>query len=275
MNQPHQVPVPATGLSQPADPLDPAEALLATVGLTAVLTGNMPLVGVMLQRKSMAITSKLKKQAKDLVAHELPKKLDMPRHIPYKTGLRLFSQPLSEQLIENIIGRFPHTLHDQAIQFISLVSQVHHRLSQLFPTQDYQTALGPIKIEPPSDQTWKFYSQYWISDDPLITFQLMQSGALLPDQVAALQNAYSTLYENMKSSLLDALVQDKGTSDMLKISPSLNRAVTTFLGNKVVPYGSNKHLVTPDMVNPQANQPVTNSTPNSSLESPGQKAASP
>lgn len=275
MTQPHAVPVPATGLSQSADPLDPAEALLATVGLTKVLTGNMPLVGVMLQRQSMTIASRLKKQAKQLVAGELPKKLDMPRHIPYKTGLRLFSQPLPEQLIENIVGKFPHALHDQALQFIALVSQVHHRLSQLFPTQDYQTALGPVKIEPPSDQTWKFYSQYWISDDPQITFQLMQSGALLPNQVAALQNAYSSLYENMKSALLDALVQEKGPSDMLKISPGLNRAVTTFLGNKVVPYGSNKHLVTPDMVNPQQTGPVTSSTPNSSLESPGQKAASP
>ncbi len=264
---------PATSLNQQPDPLDPTEALLATVGVTAVLTGEMPLVGVMLQRRAMDVPRRIQVLAKDMVADKLPRKLTMPRHINYDKFLAMLSGPLPEQLIENITSKFPPALHDQAVQFVALVARVHDQLSKQFPTQDYQTALGPVKIEPPSDKTWKFYNQYWLIDKPLEVFQLMQTGALLPAQVGAIQGYYPSLYENMKSATFDALVASKGGKDMLEISPRLNRSVTTFLGDKMVPYGSNKHLVTPEMLNPV--QPVTQSKPNSSLESPGQRAATP
>jgi hypothetical protein len=265
--------VPATELAQQPDPLDPAEALLATVGLTTVLLGEMPLVGVMLQRRALAIPARIKKLAKDMVADELPKKLTMPRHIGYDKFLKLLSGPLPEQLIENITLKFPANVHDQAVQFVALVSRIHDQLAKSFPTQDYQTALGPVKIEPTSDRTWKFYSAYWTAADPLVAFQLMQQGALLPSQVGSIQGYYPTVYENMKSAVFDSLVAEKGGADMLQISPRLDRSVTTFLGNKMVPFGSNKHLVTPDMVNPP--QPVTQSSPSSGLVSPAQKAAGP
>lgn len=265
--------LPATSLNQEPDPLDPAEALLATTGLTPVLIGDMPLVGVMLQRRALAIPDRIQRLAKDMVADKLPKKITMPRHIDYDTMLALLSGPLPEQLIENITLKFPAAVHDQAVAFVSLVSRVHDQLAKSFPTQDYQTALGPVKIEPPSDRTWKFYSMYWVIDQPLVVFQLMQQGALLPAQVGALQGYYPSLYENMKSAVLEALVSAKGGQDMLELSPRLNRSVTTFLGQKMVPFGSNKHLVTPDMVNPPT--PVTQSKPNSGLVSPAQKAAAP
>ena len=265
---------PATALSQEPDPLDPAEALLATTGLTVVLRGDMPLVGVMLQRRALDIPRRIKQLAKQMVADELSRAITMPRHISYQDMDKLLSGPLPEQLIENTTARFPANVHDQAVSFMALVARIHDQLAESFPTQEYQTALGPVKIEPPSDQTWAFYSKYWIIDQPLIVFQLMQAGALLPDQVGAIQGYYPTLYENMKSAVLDALVQSKGGKDMLQISPRLNRSVTTFLGQKMVPFGSNKHLVTPDMVNPPPS-PVTQSSPNQTLLSPGQRAAAP
>ena len=120
---------PATNLAQETDPLDPAEALLATTGITKVLTGNMPLVGVMLQRLSLAIPGKIQKLAKDMVADKLPRKITMPRHLDYDKLLGLLTAPIQEQQIENITGRFPSNVHDQAVNFIALVVPVHQQLS--------------------------------------------------------------------------------------------------------------------------------------------------
>lgn len=266
------MPIAATNLAQEPDPLDPAEALLATVGITRVLTGDMPLVGVMLQRQALTIPSRIQKLAKQMVNDELPKAITMPRHLDYERLRGLLEGPIKEQTIENIILKFPANVHDQAVNFVALVSRIHQQLAQNFPTQEYQTVLGPVPIEPPSDKVWKFYSQYWLCQDPLVCFQLMQQGAILPDQVGAIQGYFPTLYEQAKSAAFNALVDAKGGKDMLQVPPRLDRGISTFLGKKVVPFGSNKHLVTPDMVNPP--QPVTQSKPNPAMESPAQRAAS-
>src|SRR5690348_6448510 len=126
--------------AQEPDPLDVGEAALATIGLTPVLTGNMPFVGVMLQRRILDIPKRIQQLAKQLVADELPRKLDMPRPFPYQKMLDMFLKPIPESTIENIQHKFPDSVSDMSIHFVSFLSQVYQHLAQLLPVQEYQTA---------------------------------------------------------------------------------------------------------------------------------------
>jgi hypothetical protein len=258
---------------QAPDPLNVAEATLALVGLTPVLTGNMPYIGVMKQREILAMPKRIQGLCDDMVNDRLPRKLKMPRDFSYLKLLDVFTGPMSEQAIGQIHGKYQPGLGDQAVEFISLVANCHKHLADMVPISTYDTVLGPVPIQPPGDKLWSFWNRYWVVNDPLIVMTLAQAGALNPEQVATLSEFYPSLYEHIKTGLVQALTKRKlSQASFLSLPPRIDRGMTTLLQRRLVPFGSNKHLVQPDPLQ-QPPGPVTQSTPSQSLLSPGQKAA--
>lgn len=242
---------------QSPDPLDASEALICTVGLTRILQGDMPKIGIMLQREVLDLPRRINRLAQDMVGDALPCNLKMPRDFQYQTLLDIFSNPIPEQQIENILVKFPPDQLDQAQAFAAKLATIHKQLADIIPVMQYQTCLGPINIKPTGDKLFRFWNQYWILSDPTIAFTLAQSGALLPEQVNMLVEFYPSLYEHFKTATLQALVKHKlKNAKFLNLPPRTDRGVNTMLQNKIVPFGSNQRVAVPDqgLPNPTSNQ---------------------
>jgi hypothetical protein len=229
----------------------------------------------MLQRETLDLTKRLAKLATDMVNDQLPRTLKMPRDFNYTKLVDLFSNPIPEQEIENTLSKFPHDQSDLANSFMATLARVHKQLSDLVPVMQYQTCLGPINIQPTGDKLFAFWNQYWVLSDPSIVFTLAQSAALLPEQVKVLAEFYPSLYEQIKSATLAALVKHKmkpGNSKFLNLPPRIDRGISTLLQQKTVPFGSNARQALDDRSQVGSN-PTGNAPPQRSLESQAQKAA--
>lgn len=260
---------------QEADPLNVSEATVAVIGLTPVLKGEMPFIGVMKQREILDLPRWIQSLAQDMVNDRLPRKLKLPRDWKYMQLLERFTNPLSEQEITTILARFAPNLSDQAIAFVHFISEIHKYLADMLPVQVYDTVLGPEPIEPTGDKLYEFWNRYLIVNDPLIVFTLAQSGALLPEQVATLVEFYPSLYEQIKSALVEALTKRKLVErKFLNLPPRTDMGCTVLLQKRLVEFNSNLHVVTPDPIQAQAGA-VTSSSPSKTLESPAQKASQP
>lgn len=255
---------------QAPDPLDVTEATLATIGLTRILDGDMPLVGVMLQRHILAMPRRISSACDDLVNDRLPRALKMPRPFGYDEMLETFTQPIPEQAIEKILSKFPPNVSEQAMTFVQFLARTYKHVADMLPVQQYETLLGKETIEPTGDKLWMFWNRYWVINDPMTALTLAQSGALLPEQVAALQEFYPSLYEHMKTGILTALAKRRlHDSSFLNLVPRAQRGVQTFLQQRVVDFQSNLHKVQPDKLK----QTMAQGSPSKALETPGQKAA--
>jgi hypothetical protein len=255
------------------DPIEVGEATLATIGLTKVLTGGMPRVGVGVQKEILGLGKRIDDLATDFVYDRLPRNLSMPRPFTYRKLLDTFLAPVPQSVVTDIMRKFPPDATDIALSFQSTLTNVFAHLKDIVPVANYDTYLGPKKIQPTSDKTYEFFLQYWLLDDPLAIFRLMQCGALQPDQVTTFKEFYPSVYEHMKGSILSALVaRNLREPSFMNLPPRADRGLATFKMQRVVPYGVNVHDLAPQQapVAPaQTNMPKLNV----GLQTPGQKAA--
>lgn len=251
--------------------IEPGQATLAVTHLTPVLKGDMPYIGVERQREVMRLSDTIAGLAKDVVYDRLPKKVTMPRPFTYRQALKMFTQPVPEAVIAQIMSQFPPGTEDVALSFKATLAATYKRLASELPVSEYQTYLGPRNIQPTSDKVWQWFSRYWVIDDPLVVFPLMQGGCILSSQVAAVRDYFPAIYEEAKSAILAALTSRSiAEAKFLNLPPRSDRGVAIFLGKKLVPYGSNIKVAKPEESAPAPAQGGKNPE---ALATQGQKAA--
>jgi len=260
---------------QEQDPLNPVEATLAVVGLTHVLMGDMPFIGVMKQREIMAMPKRIANVCDELVNDKLPRKLKMPPPFSYDKMLETFTQPIPDAAIERILGKFPPNVHDQGMAFVQYLAGVYRHVADMLPVQEYQTLLGTERIDPTEDKLWQFWNRYWVINDPTVCLILANAGALLPEQYAVMCEFYPTLCEHIKSGLLQALMKRKlREPKFLNLLPRQQLGVDVLLQQKTVPFQSNQHNVAPDQLKQAAAMSKVSPKSNQQLQTQGQKAQS-
>src|SRR5690348_14659229 len=101
------------------DTIEVGEATLAVVGLSNVIAGNMPRMGIEKQREVIGLSKKIDKLADDFVYDRLPGKLKVPRPFTYRQLLDKFSKPIPESTVTDILAKFPEDAADAALSFMS------------------------------------------------------------------------------------------------------------------------------------------------------------
>lgn len=248
----------SVGVAPEIDTIEVGEATIATIGLTEILRGDMPRIGVAKQREILGMGKRIDDAARMFVYDEFPGRLSMPRPFTYRKLLEQFTKPLPAGAVDKLMKSFPPDASDIALSFISTLQNMYAHLAEMVPVASYDTYLGPKRIMPTSDKTFEFFNQYWVIDDPMATFQLMQRGALLPEQVNALKTFYPSLYNYMTAALLDALVaRNLREPNFLNLPPRADRGLATFKQQRIVPYGPSIHVVPPHEPQPGAPAPST------------------
>lgn len=237
-------------LEQPSvsdDLIEIGEATLATIPMTTILKGDMPKIGIGVQKEITNIDKRIDKLAKQFVADELPKELSVPRPFVYEKLAERFSKPLTQLEEKDIMDKFPPNTMEGAISFKSTFDAAYNGLAEMVPYSEVATYLGPKNILPTSDKLLTFWLQYWVIDEPMVAFQLMQMGAIIPEQVESIKKFYPSLYNYMKVATLNALTERKiRESSFMNLPPRADRGLGVFKQMRIIEYGPNIHVVPPN-----------------------------
>lgn len=244
------------------------ELALATMGISPIIDGEPPKMGLGRIREAMGIPLKAQRAAARLCKNELPYE-PMPRAHDYPKLLKRFSKGLQAHEMPDLVGLFPHEASDMAGAFQLVAQDAFEQVKQLFPTSTVTSFVGPTNMTPPSELVWKFFAQLEVLNDPCRIFMLAANGALLKSQAIAVHTIYPSLSELFDSTIFDAVGKAKVERLSYQLPPRAEHGVATWLGRRTVQFQAKK----PDAQPPGATPPVASRRgPAGKLATTNQKA---
>lgn len=218
--------------------IDPGELALATIGVSAIIDGDIPRMGIERQREALSIPNKLQKLAADVVDGDI-KRPPMPRPHSYRKLLDHFAAGLQPDQVQSMIAAFPHDASEMSSSFLLCAQAALQHLQKLFPMSVYSTFTGPQNLTPDDVSVWRFFSQLEVLDDPLRVFPLIATGAILKSQVDGMREIYPTLSKEIDSAIYAAIAKRSAKAPQSKpfrLPPRAELGVAVWLGRRLVPH---------------------------------------
>lgn len=238
--------------------IDPGEAALAIIGITPIISGDMPYVGVEKTREIENLPKRIQQAARELAAGEVQKpKIGRPHS--YRTLLDKLSRGLSPEEIHGLVSKFSPEASAISGPFVIAVQQAMDHLKAIFPTSEYVTFTGPTTMTPPEDKVFEFFLQYAVVDDPLSVFGLMSTASLLRGQVATVKTFYPTVSANITSATEAAIAAEKTKKQSYQLRIAASDGFKTWLGQRTVdfqPMQPGRIVPQTRSLNPAALKPV-------------------
>lgn len=192
-------------------PIDPGEAALAVIGVSTIIDGEMPRVGVEKTHEIATLGKRIQEAARDVAAGKT-QKVAVPRPQSYRTLLDRLSRGLTPDQVQELVQKFPPEASDMSGPFSIAVQQCMDHLKSIFPTSEYVTFTGPRTMTPPEDVVFDFLLQYMVIDQPMRVFMLMAGGALLRSQALAVQQFFPTFSKNVTAAMYEAIGKEKAAA---------------------------------------------------------------
>jgi hypothetical protein len=218
--------------------IDPGELALATIGVSAIIDGEVPKMGIERQREALSIPNKLPKLAADVVDGDI-KRPPMPRPHSYRKLLDHFAKGLQPDQVQSLVAAFPHDASDMSGAFVLCAQSALQHLQKLFPMSVYSTFTGPQNLTPDDVSVWKFFSALEVLNDPLRVFPLIATGAILKSQVDAMREIYPTLSKEIDAAVYQAIAKKSAASGVrnpFRLPPRAELGVAAWLGRRIVPH---------------------------------------
>jgi hypothetical protein len=250
---------------------NPGELALATIGVSAIIDGEIPRMGIERQRAAYSIPGKLPRLAADVLDDTI-KRPPMPRPHSYRKLLDHFAKGLQPHQIQSLVEAFPHDASAMSGAFLITAQQALQHLQQLFPMSVYSTFTGPTNLTPDDVSVWRFFSQLEVLDDPMRVFPLMACGAILRSQVLAMREIYPTLSEAIDGALYETIAKKSATGPQtgpkkFRLPPRAELGVAQWLGRRIMSH------VQPAEKTQDSGQPAANSAkPANALNTGNQRA---
>lgn len=236
---------------------NPGELALATIGVSAIVDGDVPKMGVERQREALGIPKKLLTLAADAIGDEAIKRPPMPRRHSYRKLLDHFAKGLQPHQVQELIEKFPHDASEMSGAFLLVAQAALEHLKKLFPMSVYSTFAGPKNLTPDDVSVWRFFSQLEVLNDPLRVFPLIAIGAILRAQVLAMREIYPTLSDAIDAAIYEAVAKKTATtSGKYRLPPRAELGVANWLGRRIMSH-----------VKPEELPPASPQTPTSTAAS--------
>lgn len=237
---------PTTGEST----INPGELALASIGLSPIIKGDMPKIGLGRLNDMGDIPKQIAKLAGKVCDGELKYQPYAHEH-GYRTLLAKLSSPLAQHEIDELIGKFHVEAGDIAAAFAVAVQEAIRDLKEIFPVQVYRTFAGPKNIEPNAEVVFNFLNRLDVVNDPLRVFPLIATGALLKSQAEIVRQVYPTLSAEIDTQLRAAVVKRRAASserNPYQLPPRAEIGVAKWMGQKAPfrPPAPNPPPATPD-----------------------------
>jgi hypothetical protein len=232
------------------DVINPGELALACIGLSPIIKGEMPKIGLGKLNDMGNIPKEIAKLAGKLADGELTYQPYAHEH-SYKTLLARITDPLKQHEVDDLIAKFHVEAGDIAMAFAVAVQQALADLKAIFPVSVYKTYAGPKNIEPNADVVFQFLNRLDVINDPLRVFPLIATGAILKTQVEIVREVYPTLSREIDAQIAAAVVKRRASSPASKpyqLPPRAEIGVAKWQGRKAEfrPPKPNPPAATPD-----------------------------
>lgn len=235
-------------------PIDPGELALATVGVSALIEGTPPKMGIGKIEEALRIPRRAIALARRLCDGELTY-TPMPRAHSYKTLLDKLPKKLSAPDIEGWVNMFPPEAASMAGRFQAVAQEAMDQLRDLFPTSTISSFTGPENIPPDDVRVWRFFSQLELLNDPLRAFELIAVGAILRSQTIAAREVFPTLTAFFDKALYYQLSVHKAAKKSYRVPPRAEQGLSVWLGRRFVDHKPPEPPAPPAPPPPQTGAP--------------------
>lgn len=214
--------------------INPGELALASIGLSPIIRGDMPKIGLGRLNDMGNIPKEITRLAGKLCDGELKYQPYSHEH-KYMTLLDRLTNPLKQHELDDLIGKFHIEAGDIGTQFTIVLQQALADLKALFPVSVYRTFAGPKNIEPNADVVFQFLNRLDVINDPLRVLPLIATGALLGTQRDIVKQIYPTLSEYITQEIYAATAKRRAAGPVTKpwqLSPRAEIGVAKWNGQK-------------------------------------------
>lgn len=150
----------------------------------------------------------------------------LPDHLwPDKESRIKLEEQLSKikqdpSVLANVSGHIGHYMPDHAVAMGSTISNITNFLNSIKPQPIKKTMLDP-KLKPSQAIQSQYNRALDIAQQPLIVLQSIKDGTLTSHDVVALQKMYPQLYEGLKSSIMEQIVESKSKDENIPYAKRL------------------------------------------------------
>lgn len=212
-----------TNVLYPAN-IDPAEAILAVVGIRPLLTDEVERITRPMWNEISRLDRTIHEQARALADGNLDRSKAYPQ-VDYETTLKSFSAPPKPAQIEAMLRDIPA---GQDLPFLAAAARAYNYLRGLYPICVERTVFGANQLEPGEFALGAFEDLLQVVDQPLSVFGMIESGRFTTKQAAAMQAVYPTLYPEIAIEVVGACMAKKG--DQPSWDPEFGRGISVLLG---------------------------------------------
>jgi hypothetical protein len=214
--------------------INPGELALASIGLSPIIRGDMPKIGLGRLNDMGNIPKEIARLAGKIADGELTYQPYAHEH-SYKKLLERISSPLLQHEIDELIGKFHAEAGDIATAFSVAVQEALRDLKAIFPISVYRTFAGPKNIEPNADIVFQFLNRLDVVNDPLRVMPLIATGAILKSQAEIVRQVYPTLSAEIDSQIYAAVTKRRAEKQSYQLPPRAEIGVAKWQGQKA-PY---------------------------------------
>ena len=230
--------------------IQPAEAVLATIGISPILSRRVERFTADKLRSAMTMEARIGRLARQLAKGTLDLKYD-DSAVNYDRVLKDLTQPWDVEQVRQMVAAFPIEMDDVTAQFLPLASRAVAFMKSQFPVQVRQSVTGAFNVRPPHIAVGRFEVILGVIDDPLAVFPLMITGALLRRQVLAVQAIYPSIARCILEALYEAIVAEKARKVSFQLDYAAELGVEKFIGKSSMPQTLKDSLQTPAAPKPQ------------------------
>lgn len=212
-------------------PIAPAEAILAVIGMRAVVTREIEPIDDLTWKRARDLEFEVNKAAHALVEGTLPPPEGASDRPGYFRLLRELAQPYQPEQARAMLEHIPPELFGAAGPFMMLASQAFQLLQSNLPRQFVASVVGGAKpLPPPVRLLDRFDSLFDVLDQPVELLNRAATGQLLRSQVQATEQVYPSLVAYMRVAVARELVHAQADDAMFMLPRATEIGAETLLG---------------------------------------------
>jgi hypothetical protein len=213
--------------------IDPAEAMLAVIGMQPILSKEVERVTMEQVREMANIQRTVYSMAKEVMRGEVHK---VPLgNINYKRMLDQITEKYDEAQVIAMASKFPPALHAITSDFIIDAGKAVDFLRHIFPIQRKLGFNGQSAVLPPATAIARYTTTYHILDNPLRTFAHIACGSLLKSQTLAVKQVFPTISAAISDAFEAAQESELNKKKSFQVPPKVQRGLAVWKDLPSVP----------------------------------------
>jgi hypothetical protein len=208
--------------------INPVEKCLAVIGVRPIISRKVEHITKATLAEIEGLLRQIERLARKLVRNDLTETFHSD--LNYRQTLKDLARGVDVHQVEEMVKGFPPQYRATGTALALAASGIIQGLLKLLPKSEYQTLSGVQTLIPPSTKIFRFVSILEVLDALLQVFALMNTGALLRSQAAAMRAVYPTLSAAIDAAIFEAITAARATKKSFQLAPRAEIGVKAWQG---------------------------------------------